>query len=52
MSLLFLLLLVQAATGLVLAGTDLFWPPFGRLFAEWIAAGGVDPGPSNRVPPS
>ena len=43
-SLLFLLLLVQAATGLVLAGTDLFWPPFGRLFAEWVAAGGVDPG--------
>lgn len=33
-SLLFLLLLVQIATGLVLAGTDLFWPPFGRLFAE------------------
>ena len=30
-------------TGLVLAGTDLFWPPFGSLFAEWIAAPGVDP---------
>ena len=43
-SLLFLLLLVQMATGLVLAGTDLFWPPFGRLFANWIAAPGVDPG--------
>jgi Ni/Fe-hydrogenase 1 B-type cytochrome subunit len=43
-SLLFLLLLVQMATGLVLAGTDLFWPPFGQLFAEWIAAPGVDPG--------
>jgi cytochrome b len=43
-SLLFLLLLVQMATGLVLAGTDLFWPPFGRLFADWIAAPGVDPG--------
>ena len=42
-SLLFLLLLVQIATGLVLAGTDLFWPPFGRAFAEWIAATGVDP---------
>jgi Ni/Fe-hydrogenase b-type cytochrome subunit len=42
--LLFLLLLIQVATGLVLAGTDLFWPPFGRLFAEWIAAPGVDPG--------
>ena len=42
-SLLFLLLLVQMATGLVLAGTDLFWPPFGRLFAIWIAAPGIDP---------
>ncbi len=43
-SLLFLLLLVQVVTGLVLAGTDLFWPPLGRLFAGWIAAPGVDPG--------
>jgi cytochrome b len=42
-TLLFLLLLVQVGTGLVLAGTDLFWPPFGQLFAEWIAAPGVDP---------
>jgi Ni/Fe-hydrogenase 1 B-type cytochrome subunit len=43
-SVLFLLLLVQMATGFVLAGTDLFWPPFGQLFAEWIAVPGVDPG--------
>ena len=43
-SLLFLLLLVQAGTGLVLAGTDLFWPPFGGLFADWVAAPGIDPG--------
>ena len=42
-ALLFLLLLIQVVTGLVLAGTDLFWPPFGRLFAEWIAAPGIDP---------
>ena len=41
---LFLLLLVQVATGLVLAGTDLFWPPFGPIFAGWVAAPGVDPG--------
>jgi cytochrome b len=41
---LFLLLLVQMATGFVLVGTDLFWPPFGHLFAQWIAAPGVDPG--------
>lgn len=43
-TLLFLLLLVQMMTGLVLAGTDLFWPPFGRLFAGWVAAPGIDPG--------
>ncbi len=41
-SLLFLLLLMQVVTGLVLAGTDLFWPPFGRLFAEWVAAPGIE----------
>jgi cytochrome b len=32
------------ATGLVLAGTDLFWPPFGHILAGWIAAPGVDAG--------
>jgi Ni/Fe-hydrogenase 1 B-type cytochrome subunit len=42
-SLLFLLLLIQLATGLVIAGTDLFWPPFGHWFAQWVAAPGVDP---------
>ena len=42
-ALLFLLLLVQVATGLVIAGTDLYWPPFGRWFAAWVAAPGVDP---------
>lgn len=36
-------LLVQALTGLVLAGTDVFMPPFGSRIAEWIAAPGVDP---------
>lgn len=40
---LFVLLLVQVATGLVIAGTDLFWPPFGHWFAEWVAAPGIDP---------
>ena len=43
-TLLLLLLLVQVITGLVLAGTDLFWPPFGAFIADWIAAPGVDPG--------
>ena len=38
------LLLVQAVTGLVLAGTDIFYPPFGAWIAQWIAAPGVDPG--------
>jgi len=41
-SLLFLLL-VQAITGLVLAGTDIFYPPLGAWIANWIAASGVDP---------
>ena len=41
-SLLFLLLVVQLATGLVIAGTDLFWPPFGHWFAQWVASPGVD----------
>ncbi len=37
------LLLVLAVTGLVLAGTDIFYPPLGSWVAEWIAAEGVDP---------
>lgn len=41
--LLFILLAVQAVTGLVLAGTDLFYPPFGHWVAQWIAAPGVRP---------
>ena len=42
-SLLLLLLMTQAVTGLVLAGTDLFYPPIGGWIAERIAAPGVDP---------
>lgn len=41
--LLLLMLVTQAVTGLVLAGTDLFFPPFGAWFAEAVAAPGVDP---------
>jgi cytochrome b len=37
------LLLAQAITGLVLAGTDLFYPPIGSWIAGWVAAPGVDP---------
>lgn len=40
---LFLLILIQAMTGLVLAGTDLFYPPIGRWIAQWVAAPGVAP---------
>lgn len=42
-TLLLLLLVVQAVTGLVLAGTDLFLPPFGSSIARWVSAPGVDP---------
>jgi cytochrome b len=42
-TLLLLLLLTQAITGLVLAGTDLFYPPIGAWIAGWVANPGVDP---------
>lgn len=42
-TLLLLLLLIQAITGLVLAGTDIFYPPIGAWIASWIAAPGIDP---------
>lgn len=38
-----LLLVVQAGTGLVLAGTDIFYPPFGSWIVHWIAGPGTDP---------
>lgn len=34
---------VLAVTGLLLAGTDLFYPPVGHWMARWVAAPGVDP---------
>lgn len=37
------LLLVQAATGLILAGTDVYMPPFGGMFREWAAGATHDP---------
>ena len=36
-ALLFLFLSVQAITGLVLAGTDVYMPPFGNTIKEWVA---------------
>lgn len=41
---LFLLLVLQAITGLVLSGTDLFYPPIGHWIAQWVAAPDVAPG--------
>lgn len=41
-ALLFLLLTAQATTGLVLAGTDLYLPPFGHEIAEWVMGAGED----------
>lgn len=43
-TLMLILLTAQAITGLVLAGTDIFYPPIGNWIASWIAAEGVDPG--------
>lgn len=40
---LLLLMMVQAVTGLMLAGTDIYYPPLGSWIAGWIAAPGVDP---------
>lgn len=39
-----LLVTVLALSGLVLAGTDLFFPPFGSWISAFVAAPGVDPG--------
>jgi cytochrome b len=38
-----LLLVVQGATGLVLAGTDVYMPPLGSTMREWVAADTHDP---------
>ncbi len=40
---LLLLLIAQAVTGIVLAGTDIYYPPLGSWIANWVAAAGVDP---------
>jgi Ni/Fe-hydrogenase 1 B-type cytochrome subunit len=42
-ALMLLLMTAQAITGLVLAGTDLFYPPFGQWVAQWVAAPGTAP---------
>lgn len=40
---LLLALTTQMVTGLVLAGTDIYYPPLGGWISHWIAAPGVDP---------
>ncbi len=40
--LLLALMLTQAVTGLVLASTDLYKPPFGGIMAEWVTGGDAD----------
>ena len=37
-----LLMLTMAITGLVRAGTDIYYPPFGSLAADYVAAPGTD----------
>ena len=39
----FLCLITMATTGLIRAGTDIYYPPFGSIAAEYIAQPGVDP---------
>ena len=38
-----LLLIVMAGTGLIRAGTDIYYPPFGTYVAEYVAAPDTDP---------
>ena len=38
-----LLMFILAVTGLVRAGTDIYYPPFGSFVAEYIAQPGIDP---------
>lgn len=42
-TLLLIALLVQGLSGILLAGTDVYMPPFGQYFAEWVAAPDMDP---------
>lgn len=42
-TLMLLLLIIMAVTGLVRAGTDIYYPPFGALVARYVAQPGTDP---------
>ena len=37
------LMVVMAVTGLIRAGTDIYYPPFGAYVADYVAAPGTDP---------
>lgn len=50
-ALLFLLLTVQAVSGLVLAGTDLYMPPFGDKIANWVSVKDQDGHAATRLIP-
>ena len=39
----FLCLITMAVTGLIRAGTDIYYPPFGSIAADYVAQTGVDP---------
>lgn len=41
-TLLLVLMLTQAGSGLMLAGTDLYKPPFGGVIAEWVTSGDAE----------
>jgi len=41
-SIIYLVLLVMATTGLIRAGTDIYYPPLGVFMADYVAAEGVD----------
>ncbi len=43
LSVIYLLMFTMAVTGLVRAGTDIYYPPFGSYVARQVAAEGVDP---------
>lgn len=43
LSVIYLLMFTQAVTGLVRAGTDIYYPPFGSYVVSQVAAEGVDP---------
>jgi len=38
------LLIIMAVSGLIRAGTDIYYPPFGAFVADYVAAPGTDPG--------